>query len=433
MPGEISDFMNNSGFLGATTALGARTALGVLTAGAGSTTGTILYVDSTTGTSGGAGTIASPTATIKQALALATASKGDIVVCFPGHAETIVNATDLAISKIGVAVVGLGTGAQRATVTYGTSTTANIPISAASVLLKNLVLVCNIDQAVAAVTISAASITLEDVEIQDSATNKEFVTPILTTSAADRLTLNRVFHSGQTGGSHCTESVSLIGVDVALIQDCRFMGIMSTACVNMLTTASTGVVIKGCTFQNGTDKTLAKLVKDTQGSSKWCLSASFDLNSCRTVYGSSGSVVMPDGGEWRYASAASTSPLTAATLWTYTGSIEAQIIGRVTTVIQSQGTTVKLQVTSDSLSAADLCATKDMNAMAVGTLLSLPGAVASAALATTGVANAVSQITPSLMTCVTSGTIAPVFGAASTGAFTWEMRWRPLSRGASVV
>lgn len=431
MPGSFSEYLNNVFLEGAVSAATARAALGITTPGP--TTGSVFYCDSVTGTSGGSGTQTSPTATIKQALALCTAAKGDMVLCFPGHAETIVNGTDLAISKSNVMVYGLGSGDARATITYGTNATANIPISAAGVVLANVILSNNIDQATAAVTISAAGVTLVDVEIRDTATNKEFVTPILTTSAADRLTLLRVFHSGQTGGSHVTESVSLIGVDVALIQDCRFMGVMSTACVNMLTTASTGVVIKGCTFLNGTDKTLAKLVKDTQGSSKWCLTDSYDSTAGRKVYGSNAQPVQPDDANWRLATAASASPLTAATLFTYTGTIECKLIARVTTQIQNQATTFKWQVTSDALTAADLCGTKDIVNFLVGSLVHIDGTPGNAALSTTGVANSVGQVTPCLLTCVTSGTIAPVFGAASTGALTHELAWRPISRGASVV
>ena len=430
MPGRVTDWMNNVFFEQSSSAATARGALGILTTG--STTGSIFYCDSATGASGNAGTQTAPVATVKQALALCTADKGDVVLCFPAHAETIVNATDLAVSKAGVTIASIGQGSDRATITFGTSTSANIPVSAAGVTLQGLVLLNNIDSATAAVTVSAADCALVDVEIRDQ-TDKEFVTPILTTSAGDRLTLLRVFHNGYVGGDACTESVSLIGCDTALVQDCRFMGTMSTACVNMLTTASTKVVVKGCVFQNGTNKTLTKLVKDTQGSSTWCLTESFDLASCRKVYGSSGSVVMPDGGEWRYATATSASPLTAATLWTYTGTIEFMVVARVTTTIQAQATTVKYQVTSDSLTAADLCGTKDMNAFAVGSLLHIDGTPGNAALATTGVANAVSQVTPCLATCVTSGTIAPVFGAASTGALAHELRWRPVSRGATVV
>lgn len=395
--------------------------------------GNIFYVNSSTGSDSNNGTTpALATATIDAAINLCTASHGDVIYVYPGYTQTITGATGIIPDTAGVTIIGLGEGADRPTITYGTNTTANIPISGASTKIKNMVLLCNVASCVAAVTISASDVVLEDIEIRDQS-GKEFVTPILTTNAGDRLKLTRIFHNGQVGGSQCTEGLSLIGVDSCDITDCKLMGKYSTACVNMLTTACTKVVIRNATFQNGTDKTLTKLVKDTQGSSTWCLASGYDVVSGREVAGSNAQTVSPIGDEWRYATASSTSPLTAATLWTYTGTIEAQIVGRVTTAIQAQATTVKLQVTSDALSAADLCTTKDVNAFAAGSLLTIPGAVASAMIGTTGVANAVSQITPSVMTCVTSGTIQPVFGAASTGAITWEMRWRPISKGASVV
>jgi hypothetical protein len=138
--------------------------------------------------------------------------------------------------------------------------------------------------------------------------------------------------------------------------------------------------------------------------------------------------------QWQYATKTSTSALTSGSIFTWAGTIEFKIIGRVTTVIQSQATTVKLQITPDALAAADLCGTKDINAFAVGSLISITGTTANAAVSTT----AVGHIGPwqdgsQLATCVTSGTITTVFGAASTGAIVWEILWRPLNAAGSVA
>ena len=54
----------------------------------------------------------------------------------------------------------------------------------------------------------------------------------------------------------------------------------------------------------------------------------------------------------RMATKTSASPLTTGTLFNYTGSVRIQaIIGRVTTIIQSQATTIQLKVTPDALAA----------------------------------------------------------------------------------
>src|SRR6185369_9760616 len=82
----------------------------------------------------------------------------------------------------------------------------------------------------------------------------------------------------------------------------------------------------------------------------------------------------------RYVSKQHTSPLTTGNIFTFTGTIEIMaIIGRVTTVIQAQATTIKISVVNDALAAYDIDATVDGNAAAAGSLLSITGTAANAA------------------------------------------------------
>jgi putative hemolysin len=127
--------------------------------------------------------------------------------------------------------------------------------------------------------------------------------------------------------------------------------------------------------------------------------------------------------------------LNATNLFRYTGSVLiVAIIGRVTTGIQNQATSVKLQVLADSLAAYDACAALNIQAFAAGSLLSITGTAANAMAGTTAVgAFAPGQANPVVVTCVTSGYIAQHSTAASTGAITWEVLWQPLSAGATVT
>ena len=132
---------------------------------------------------------------------------------------------------------------------------------------------------------------------------------------------------------------------------------------------------------------------------------------------------------------ASTSPLTTGTLWTFTGAIEImRIIGQVTTIVQAQATVVKLSVTNDALAAYAMCAnTGDLTGAAVGSLVSITGTAAAAALITANGVLAPGQAASVAAWCTTSGVITVTYGAASTGAISWYMLWRPLSVGATVV
>lgn len=137
----------------------------------------------------------------------------------------------------------------------------------------------------------------------------------------------------------------------------------------------------------------------------------------------------------RIASVTSASPLATGTLFTYAGSIEImQIIGRVSTVIAGQATTVKLGILPDAQSLYDICATKDINAFAAGSLLTITGtAVDNMVSITARDAMAPAQANSVVASCVTSGIVKVTYGAASTGAIVWQMLWRPLSTDATVV
>ena len=127
--------------------------------------------------------------------------------------------------------------------------------------------------------------------------------------------------------------------------------------------------------------------------------------------------------------------LNATNLFAFTGTIHiVAITGRITTIIQDQATSIKLQILADALAAYDICTAKEVRTFPAGTLISITGTAANAAASTTAVgALAPGQANPVVATCVTSGYIAQHSTAASTGAITWEILWQPVSAGATVT
>ena len=125
----------------------------------------------------------------------------------------------------------------------------------------------------------------------------------------------------------------------------------------------------------------------------------------------------------------------STTLFNYTGIVKIiSIIGIVTTIMENKAQTMKLSVVADLLAAYDLCATKDIDTFAVGSLISITGTAANAAVSTTAVgAIAPSQANAVIASCVTSGIIKVVAGAANTGAITWYVQYEPLSTGATIT
>src|SRR6478609_1895283 len=96
-----------------------------------------------TGSNGNPGTYAKPFASILYAQTKCVASRGDVILVGPGHAETISSATVLTLNKAGTAIIGLGQGSLRPTLTFTTATTANIPVTARNMAIKNILFVAN--------------------------------------------------------------------------------------------------------------------------------------------------------------------------------------------------------------------------------------------------------------------------------------------------
>lgn len=120
-----------------------------------------------------------PLATVNGAFALCTANAGDIIVCLPGHAETV-TATSIAHSVAGVRVIGLGIGALRPTFTYGAAA-ATITISAANGSWENCRFIANFLNVAAAFTLSTAkNTTICDNDFLDTSSILNFLSCVVT-------------------------------------------------------------------------------------------------------------------------------------------------------------------------------------------------------------------------------------------------------------
>jgi hypothetical protein len=94
----------------------------------------------------------------------------------PGHTETVSAAGSIACDVAGVAIVGLGSGSLRPTISFTTATAATITVSAANVAVKNVLISAAFADVAAAFTLTTATgFTLEDVEVVDSAADLNIV------------------------------------------------------------------------------------------------------------------------------------------------------------------------------------------------------------------------------------------------------------------
>lgn len=148
------------------------------------------------GSDGNSGTYRAPFGTIAGALLACTASRGDIIMVMPGHAETVSSATGMAINVAGVMIVGLGNGDVRPTITLGTATSATVAVSADNVCMSNMLFKANLADIASAITLSTAkNFTLMDCEFRDNSSILNFarvLTTGATSNAIDGLMLDKV-------------------------------------------------------------------------------------------------------------------------------------------------------------------------------------------------------------------------------------------------
>jgi hypothetical protein len=211
----------------------------------GGTTGTIFYVDSSTGVDGtGSGRNEdTPFATLDFAIGECTASKGDVILLMPGHAETIIADSGVDIDVAGITIIGLGRGADRATFTFTTAVTADFKLAAASTSVRNVLFLGGLDATTGVIEVTAADCELIDCEYRDVTGQATDV--IITSVAADRLLIDGLRFIGAAGDGGDT-AIALVGCDDVTIRNCEFYGNFDLGAIECRTTAVVRLRVHDC-------------------------------------------------------------------------------------------------------------------------------------------------------------------------------------------
>ena len=135
---------------------------------------------------GNPGTFSAPFNTIDYAIGRCTASRGDVIFVKPGHTETLSAASAIALDVAGVAIVGLGSGSMRPTITMDTVNTTPFVVSAADCSIVNMLFVANFLTISAAITVTTAKdLTVQDCEFRDTSAALNFANMVKSTGAAN--------------------------------------------------------------------------------------------------------------------------------------------------------------------------------------------------------------------------------------------------------
>lgn len=212
-----------------------------------------------------------PLATIKQALSLCVASRGDKIILLPGHAETVTAAAGIAINVAGVSIIAdpLAVGSQRPTITLGTVNTATVTITANEVVISGVLFIANFLNIAACLDISTATdVTISQCEFRDKSAILNFVLAIRTSTGADNacdgLTVqgNRYLGLGTTAATALVNCRSITGRLVVTGNSVDIVGTTATSGALVLATskALTGARILGNDVMLGLSTTAAGLL-----------------------------------------------------------------------------------------------------------------------------------------------------------------------------
>jgi len=186
-----------------------------------------------------------PTLTLAQAQTLCTAANGDVVFVQAGHAETITGAAGITFSKSGVKYVGLGNGRARPTITFSTSTAAQLIVSGANITFENFIFdFTGIDAIVAAIYVTANDVRFDNCEFICNNATAGCVLGILTAATATRFAVVNCRFLGQAtnSGTTTTAQIQHESGDDFLIQNCYFTGKMTQAILNTTNTVLRGLI-----------------------------------------------------------------------------------------------------------------------------------------------------------------------------------------------
>jgi len=225
-----------------------------------STTGKYIFVDSVTGSNGNNGSSPTqPVASISAAQDLATASKGDVVVIMPGHAETLTAVVTL--SKAGVTYLGLGQGLLKPTIT-GNGAVDMFSLTGANIVMDNIHFAAPLtDAQTADVNVAAAGCVLRNLSSIGSVATENKTDIITVASGGNDLLVENC--SAYNTVVDCVSWLSLeAAVARAVIRNCRVMGTFSTA-VLMDEATATLAFIHNNYFKN--TKTTGNVVTFTTG------------------------------------------------------------------------------------------------------------------------------------------------------------------------
>lgn len=209
------------------------------------------------GSDGNQGTFNDPFATLDYAIGKCQASRGDIIMIKPGHAENISAASGITVDVAGIAIVGLGVGALKPKFSF-TAAAATMVVSAANVSFYNIEWQANFADVTIGLDVSAVDgLSWINCDFTEAGTNLNFVDVIDLATGADNL----YWEGCNFIGNDAANDAFITGVahDRFVMKDCYLAANTAQAAANGLVDSSgnvTNVWIDNCAFRSNIDGAL---------------------------------------------------------------------------------------------------------------------------------------------------------------------------------
>jgi hypothetical protein len=190
------------------------------------------------------GSLGKPFKTIDYAIGKCTANQGDVIYVLPGHTETISAAGGITCDVAGVSIIGLGNGNLRPTITWS-ATASSWLVTAANVLIKNIITTISVDEVVSMFAVSAAGCTLDTVDFAEygaKGATGQAIQFLLTTADADELTIKNCYHRQGTAANANQVWINLVGTSHTRILNNTIMITAKAATASICISGSTAVV-----------------------------------------------------------------------------------------------------------------------------------------------------------------------------------------------
>ena len=172
---------------------------------------------------GNDGSFLRPFKTIDYAIGQCKADRGDIIFVQAGYTETLANATSLVMDVAGIAIVGLGIGSLRPTLTFS-ATGSNIPVTAENMSITNIFCQSSVENCTAVFTATGTAtpknLTIEGCEFHDMLVDDSFkaiVAGNATTGCLDYFTFkNNRFYALDATAANTTIKIIIASDHVTL-------------------------------------------------------------------------------------------------------------------------------------------------------------------------------------------------------------------------